>query len=186
MKDLSEESNVEPFRRMETFSNFVNGFNTNPTIYQELEKLGISYKPALKVDGIVLPAQTINVRWVFIVEQNEFERVQIEALTQCIFSRTFDKGRSVITNLGLTPWGLSQDIYKGVPKSKLNQRSPIKIGMISFWFPRVAFKGSNNPTHYHVLLDEHQMAADLFQFFIFQMGHLYFNLKKSVRAQASC
>ncbi|KAN0028498.1 hypothetical protein ACTFIV_010343 [Dictyostelium citrinum] len=417
MKDLAEESNVEPFRRIETLSSFVNGFNTNPQIAQELDKWGISYQPALKVDGIVLQApknipinntaSLRNVRWVFIVEQSEFERgeckknldlfikesqlpnpvvhhpvlprnfrdirsniytdimgeyakkgatffliiipqnnsevykgikikslVQLKVLTQCIFSRTFDKGRPVATKLkqqvvaklGLAPWGLSQDIYKGVPKKTMvigidvghnsdmrghsvvgfvatiddkfqkffsrayvqerpgkeiigtledatkeamksyfnannclpelvivyrdgvgdgmldlvnkNEIAAMKKGFAEtpsswgvkpklvytivkkntnarfftndnkrenpppgtlidskithqnwydfFLVSQVAFKGSVNPTHYHVLLDEHQMAADLFQFFTFQMCHLYFNFEKSVRVPASC
>ncbi|KAM9949901.1 hypothetical protein ACTFIT_011126 [Dictyostelium discoideum] len=64
------------------------------------------------------------------------------------------------------------EVWKG-----FSAQQKYAAGMISFWFPRVAFKASINPTHYHVLLDEHQMAADLFQFFTFQMGHLYFDLK---------
>ncbi|KAM9968363.1 hypothetical protein ACTFIW_002801 [Dictyostelium discoideum] len=99
MKDLSEES--------------------NPNNYQELEKLGISYKPALKVDGVV-----------------------------------FQPKESQLSNPTV--------------------HHPVKFIKVS---RLVAFKGSINPTHYHVLLDEHQMAADLFQFFTFQMGHLYFDLK---------
>ncbi|KAM9985203.1 hypothetical protein ACTFIZ_008740 [Dictyostelium cf. discoideum] len=47
---------------------------------------------------------------------------QLKVLTQSIFSRIFDKGRSVsiklkqhiIDKLVLASWGLSQDIYKGV------------------------------------------------------------------------
>ncbi|KAM9981534.1 hypothetical protein ACTFIY_003829 [Dictyostelium cf. discoideum] len=417
MKDLAEESNVEPYKRIENLSNFVNGFNTNPTISQELESWGISYQPALKVDGCVLQAPKNvpinnanalrNVKWVFIVEQQDFQRgecqknldlflkesqlqpptihhpvlpksfrdikstiytdimeqyvkkgvtffliiipqnnaevykgikmkslIQFRVLTQCIFSRTFDKGRpvsvklkqQVVAKLGLAPWGLGQDIYKGVPKKTMvigidvghnsdmkghsvvgfvatiddkfqkffsrayaqerpgkeiihsledatkeamksyfnhnnclpelvivyrdgvgdgmldlvnkteiaamkkgfaetpsswgtkpklvytivkkntnarfftndNQRANPPPGTLIdskithqnwydfFLVSQVAFKGSINPTHYHVLLDEHQMAADLFQFFTFQMCHLYFNFEKSVRVPASC
>ncbi|KAM9985208.1 hypothetical protein ACTFIZ_008748 [Dictyostelium cf. discoideum] len=127
-KDLAEESNVEPFRRIETFSNFVNRFNNNPTISKELEKWGINLKKMFRL--------------VFIVKQSEFERGESKKnldlfikesqlpnpvvhpvlsrnfcdirsniytdildeytnklLTQCIFSRIFDKGRSVAIKL---------------------------------------------------------------------------------------
>ncbi|KAN0036902.1 hypothetical protein ACTFIV_002225 [Dictyostelium citrinum] len=417
MKDLAEESNVEPYKRIENLGNFVNGFNTNPSIAKELESWGISYQPALKVDGYLLQspknipinnlAALKNVKWVFIVEQNEFQRgecqknldlflresqlppptihhpvlpksfrdirstiytdimeqyakkgvtffliiipqnnpevykgikmkslVQLKVLTQCIFSRTFDKGRpvsvklkqQVVAKLGLAPWGLSTNIYNGVPKKTMvigvdvghnsDMRGHSVVGFVAtiddkfqkffsrayaqerpgkeiihtledatkeamksyfnynnclpelvivyrdgvgdgmldlvnkteiaamkkgfaetpsswgvkpklvytivkkntnarfftndnqkanpppgtlidskithqnwydfFLVSQVAFKGSINPTHYHVLLDEHQMAADLFQFFTFQMCHLYFNFEKSVRVPASC
>ncbi|KAN0038301.1 hypothetical protein ACTA71_000473 [Dictyostelium dimigraforme] len=55
-----------------------------------------------------------------------------------------------------------------------------------FLVSQVTFRGSVNPTHYHVLLDEQKIPADLFQLFTFQMCHLYFNFEKSVRVPATC
>ncbi|EGC34059.1 hypothetical protein DICPUDRAFT_153799 [Dictyostelium purpureum] len=51
---------------------------------------------------------------------------------------------------------------------------------------QVAFKGSVNPTHYHVLCDEYGIPSDCFHFFTFQMCHLYYNFEKSVRVPAPC
>ncbi|KAM9985174.1 hypothetical protein ACTFIZ_008712 [Dictyostelium cf. discoideum] len=146
MKDLAEESNVEPFRRIETFSNFVNRFNNNPTISKELEKWGINLKSESKknLDLFIKESQSPNPvvhhpvlsRNFCDIRSNIYTDIldeytkkltiksffQLKVLTQCIFSRIFDKGRSVsiklkqhiIDKLDLASWGLSQDIYKGV------------------------------------------------------------------------
>ncbi|KAN0030749.1 hypothetical protein ACTA71_009392 [Dictyostelium dimigraforme] len=54
LTDEAEESNIEPFRRIETLNNFISGFNSNPTIPKELELWDISYQQSLKVDGFIL------------------------------------------------------------------------------------------------------------------------------------
>ncbi|KAM9985205.1 hypothetical protein ACTFIZ_008745 [Dictyostelium cf. discoideum] len=182
MKDLAEESNVEPFRRIETFSNFVNRFNNNQQ-YLKSWRNGVS---TLKVNGLVYKHKNVPINnatslrnvqiesqlpnpvvhhpvlsrnfcdirsniytdildeytkkrtafFLIIIPQNNAEVYkgikiksffQLKILTQCIFSRIFDKGRSVsiklkhhiIDKLGLASWGLSQDIYKANPPSTL-------------------------------------------------------------------
>ncbi|KAN0030745.1 hypothetical protein ACTA71_009388 [Dictyostelium dimigraforme] len=73
----TEESNIEPFRRIETLNNFISVFNSNPTIPKELELWDISYQQSLKVDGFILQvpksisinntASLKNIKWVFII-----------------------------------------------------------------------------------------------------------------------
>ncbi|KAM9985176.1 hypothetical protein ACTFIZ_008715 [Dictyostelium cf. discoideum] len=140
MKDLAEESNVEPFRRIETFSNFINRFNNNQTISKELEKWGISLKI---VHHPVLSRNFCDIRsniytdimdeytkkratfFLIIIPQNNAEVYKV------IKIKSFDKGRPVaiklkqhvIDKLGLASWGLSQDIYKG-PNATLTYLEP--------------------------------------------------------------
>ncbi|KAM9958966.1 hypothetical protein ACTFIR_000017 [Dictyostelium discoideum] len=66
-----------------------------------------------------------------------------------------------------------QMIIKEQIESKITHQNWYDFFLV---FPSCHFKGSINPTHYHVLLDEHQMTGYLFQFFAFQM----------VRVPASC
>eukprot|EP01133_Synstelium_polycarpum_P006537 gene6537-7571_t len=55
-----------------------------------------------------------------------------------------------------------------------------------FLISQKAIKGSVNPTHYHVIVDETDITADNFQLFTYHMCWLYYNFDKSVRVPAPC
>ncbi|KAM9995059.1 hypothetical protein ACTFIY_001257 [Dictyostelium cf. discoideum] len=363
MTELAKHSNFDPPQRYQTLSNFVSDINSNPKVSKSLEPWGITYQPALKVDGFVLNApknlpndnkrQLYNIKWAFVFDRDEFtkrdckinlddfinETGMSDPTIRCTDSR--DKRPSQYSNimedeikshgiqfflmlipqnqseiykeikrkslvqfkLGYAPWGLNQHIFNGVipkktmiigidvghnsdmrghsrpgkeiidsledatkeamskyfsfnnclPELVIVYRDGVGDGMLdlvnktqiaamkkgfaetpSSWGPKpklmyvivkkntnarlftadsignppagtlvdskithpnwydfflvsqVTFNGSVNPTHYHVLLDEKKIPADLFQFFTFQMCHLYFNFEKSVRVPATC
>ncbi|KAM9970630.1 hypothetical protein ACTFIR_002492 [Dictyostelium discoideum] len=206
MSQLAKHSNFDPSQRYQTLSNFVSDINNNEKVSKSLEPWGITYQPALKVDGFVLSApknlpndnkrQLNNIKWAFVVDRDEYRTrdcqngldnfinetgmsqptichtdardrkpiqysnimenaikthgiqfflmlipqnqseiykeikrkslVHFKVLTQCIFPRTFYKGRSVtnklkqqvIAKLGYAPWGLNQQIFNGVIPKK--------------------------------------------------------------------
>ncbi|KAM9999346.1 hypothetical protein ACTFIZ_002930 [Dictyostelium cf. discoideum] len=136
MKDLAEESNVEPFRRIETFSNFVNRFNNNPTISKDEFERGESKKnldlfikesqlPNPVVHHPVLSRNFCDIRsniYTDILDEYTKKRTSFFLIIIPQNNAEVYKGRSVsiklkhhiIDKLGLASWGLSQDIYKGV------------------------------------------------------------------------
>ncbi|KAN0030708.1 hypothetical protein ACTA71_009349 [Dictyostelium dimigraforme] len=74
--NVAEESNVEPFRRIETLNDFISVFDSNPTFANFRDIKSKVYK-GIKTKSLV----------------------QLEVLTRCIFSKIFGKGGPVTMKL---------------------------------------------------------------------------------------